>query len=731
MKQATLPRSMDHTLSPRLRARTNRCMNALPAGIQPHSYHHPGQRDEAYASLPGAAVPTQHHQPTPPAPLQVSIDSRTKPRALPPRVENWMANFLRKPARERVRWRSKLHELEPSCSQRPPAERAEQLIDVGTEDFVDWLNTLGLERSTLSTGVVKALFSIGTTDETSRALNIAPREIRAIPGQVALEWNLPQLALEHRIAQLLERDRMLAGIAAKRTAFGRALPQELRCGWTPDATGSADVERPDVPDDLMSLKRLFRDIWHLRSVKYLVDYLTERPALPKPRFLQQKGLFQRQDAVEAVPFYRKVLSQKAIAESIRRFVEVDPTANFGSMFNERLNGLLLRVAFTESKPYSYLTSQNHLTGLDIDIMEMIADMLDVDVDFTLMGNLQFRVIEQMLHHREMDMYATRRGCNYAQTLPLLHLYDRSKVRLLMPKSQRTNFNLQFLKPFKPEVWYVLLALLLVGSAITWLFRQRMTVNVMTVIMFDHNRDTSRLAAVLVVVLQFLKFILLEAYLGQVTSFMIRLRYQENPQTLEQFFDSNVVLNAPVVLNAFLDRLPATLSVRMKEKLRSPQGNDTDQSYEPGYAYIVTEYASDTLKNEFSYDSMFNSTFFYVMEEPLYEFDMCYMFGSWSKFAGKFAECLVRLYETGVMHKLTGDAWRLANKALMANSSTLLVFPDLVPVFLFLCYGLIVSVLFFAGEILVQHVGNILIVLTWDIVERAEKACIRETLSMCG
>uniref|UniRef100_A0A182U553 Uncharacterized protein n=1 Tax=Anopheles melas TaxID=34690 RepID=A0A182U553_9DIPT len=44
---------------------------------------------------------------------------------------------------------------------------------------------------------------------------------------------------------------------------------------------------------------------------------------------------------------------------------------------------------------------------------------------------------------------------------------------------------------------------------------------------------------------FLKFILLEAYLGQVTSFMIRLRYQENPQTLEQFFASDILLNAPI------------------------------------------------------------------------------------------------------------------------------------------------------------------------------------------
>ncbi|XP_049299225.1 uncharacterized protein LOC125771996 [Anopheles funestus] len=314
VKRDKLQRTMDRTLSPALNARTKRCINAVPARFQPSSIF-PAQNVDDAASLLGEVTPSVPDQPTS---LQVTIDPRSKPRALPPRVENWMENFLRKPTRERVRWRSKLHELEPRCTDRPPSERVEQLIDVGTEDFVVWLNTLGADRSSLTTDVVKGLFSIESADETSRALTIAPKEIHAVPEQVAREWNVPHLALENRIAQLLHHDRILAESGTKRIAFGRGLPQELRTGWTQDDGNGWDVERPDVPDDLMSLKRLFRDIWHLRSVKYLVDYFAERPALPRPRFLVEKGLFQRQDVVEPVPFYRKVLSQKAIAESIRR-----------------------------------------------------------------------------------------------------------------------------------------------------------------------------------------------------------------------------------------------------------------------------------------------------------------------------------------------------------------------------------------------------------------------------
>ncbi|XP_053666170.1 uncharacterized protein LOC128715313 [Anopheles marshallii] len=319
VKRDKLQRTMDRTLSSELNARTKRCIDAVPATMQPppvlrvvvETAHNVVET----ASLPGEL---SVRAPDQPATLQVTIDPRPKPRALPPRVENWMANFLRKPTRERVRWRSKLHELVPRCADRPPSERVEQLIDVGAQDFVAWLNTLGAERSCLTTDVVKGLFSIESADEMSRALCIAPKEIHAVPGQIAAEWNVPQLALENRIAQLRHQHRMLAERGTKRIAFGRRLPPELRTGWVQDGADGWDVERPDVPDDLMSLKRLFRDIWHLRSVKYLVDYLAERPALPRPRFLEEKGLFQRQDVVEPVPFYRKVLSQKALGESVRR-----------------------------------------------------------------------------------------------------------------------------------------------------------------------------------------------------------------------------------------------------------------------------------------------------------------------------------------------------------------------------------------------------------------------------
>ncbi|KFB40017.1 AGAP006406-PA-like protein [Anopheles sinensis] len=312
LKRNPIDRRVDQSLSHRLAERTNRCIEAVKRKDLPSSpfgWHRENARvgdgaEDGVSQLDRIAVQ-----------MQVTIEPKSKPRPLPPRVEGWMGNFLRKPTRKRILWRSKLYEKE--SGNREPPERAEQQMDAGVDDFVRWLNGLGAERSTLTKDIVKQLFSSNSADDTSRALNIAPKEIRAVPESVAAEWSLPQMGLENRIAEVHSRNRKWSAKGTgPRIAFGRALPWQLRSvGETLD--GGEDVERPDVPEDLMSLKRLFRDICHLRSVKYLVDYLNERPALPRPRFLQEKGLFHRREVVQPVPFYRKILSQKSIEQSIR------------------------------------------------------------------------------------------------------------------------------------------------------------------------------------------------------------------------------------------------------------------------------------------------------------------------------------------------------------------------------------------------------------------------------
>ncbi|XP_050094171.1 uncharacterized protein LOC126576912 [Anopheles aquasalis] len=312
--------TMDRAVSQRLGERINRCLAAVPKDpFRVHDLGKPGKPAEEATGTHVGQPPWR----------QVTIEAKAKPRPMPERVENWMENFHRKPTGERIQWRSPLYDAGRPPAEPRPVDQVEQLIDVAGQDFVDWLNTLGLERSSITSQIVRQLFSSETGDELSRALTVAPKELRAVPGQVAHEWALPELSLEHRIARATERNRAMVYDAAKRVPFLRAhqkMPNKRQRsaatgdgGGHTDETGDDVPERVDVPEDLISFRRLFKDIWHLRSVKYLIDYLERRPELERPAFLVEKGLFERKESIGiGVPFYRKVLTQEALADSIRK-----------------------------------------------------------------------------------------------------------------------------------------------------------------------------------------------------------------------------------------------------------------------------------------------------------------------------------------------------------------------------------------------------------------------------
>ena len=147
-----------------------------------------------------------------------------------------------------------------------------------------------------------------------------------------------------------------------------------------------------------------------------------------------------------------------------------------------------------------------------------------------------------------------------------------------------------------------------------------------------------------------------------------------------------MLNEPVAMNYHFTHLPLVISIQWQPKFRPNYTSIVDHSgaYEPGYAYLVLEYASGTMKSEFTYESVFNSSLFYILREPLSEIRMCTMFGVWSNFFARYKECLEWLYAAGIINKLAAEEWKFSSKTL--NTFTVLMFADLIPVFLFLCYG---------------------------------------------
>ncbi|KFB40012.1 AGAP006406-PA-like protein [Anopheles sinensis] len=125
-----IDRRIDRSLSRRLVKRTNRCIgvvNRKDFSSPLFGWHRKNVKvvhgpEDGVSQLDRTAMQ-----------MQVTIEPTSKPRPLPTRVDGWMGNFLRKPTRKRILWRSKLYEYEP-CNRETP-ERAEQQMDAGINEF--------------------------------------------------------------------------------------------------------------------------------------------------------------------------------------------------------------------------------------------------------------------------------------------------------------------------------------------------------------------------------------------------------------------------------------------------------------------------------------------------------------------------------------------------------------------------------------------------------------------
>ncbi|XP_053678026.1 uncharacterized protein LOC128728426 [Anopheles nili] len=257
------------------------------------------------------------------APFEMIVENRSgvRSRAPPPGpIGNWMERFLRRTGHERICWQTKYYRTDRKLLDKPLFQQIEELIDLGAQDFSEWLSGLGAERSNITKDIVKQLFSIEIEDEMARAIRVDTRPIRALPTDVARQWNLEHMAIESRIAQIMQEDRRRWEAAGppRTVAFGRTLPSELRRGPTKPEEG--DTLQPDFPDDLRTMRALFQDIRHLRSVRYLTEHLRAQPDIPRPRYLLEAGLFRpgAGSRTGTPAFYQRVLPRRAIAASVRK-----------------------------------------------------------------------------------------------------------------------------------------------------------------------------------------------------------------------------------------------------------------------------------------------------------------------------------------------------------------------------------------------------------------------------
>ncbi|XP_037938845.1 uncharacterized protein LOC119671983 [Teleopsis dalmanni] len=202
---------------------------------------------------------------------------------------NWETEYLKKERRDRVKWNTKIYELDTKLEDLSLDVQAEIMMDAAAEKFIAWFNNIGSQRDIMTVEKIKQLFAIEAERFFIQSIYIEPKEIKSIAKNVAERWNMPELAVETQFLQYLEDRKNYVPPNIPKVAFGRSRPlNELP--WV--------QHKKDIPvktcfsDLILSYRIVFAGITHLSTVKLLVDFYKLRPHLEVPEYLLKCGVFE-------------------------------------------------------------------------------------------------------------------------------------------------------------------------------------------------------------------------------------------------------------------------------------------------------------------------------------------------------------------------------------------------------------------------------------------------------
>uniref|UniRef100_A0A1B0AHU0 Uncharacterized protein n=1 Tax=Glossina pallidipes TaxID=7398 RepID=A0A1B0AHU0_GLOPL len=235
------------------------------------------------------------------------MDKPLEHKAKQKRKKNWCSMYICKPRKERVRWDSKIYELEGTVWEKTLDEQAEQLMDASAERFTEWLNSLGSSnQSDITKEKLKSFFSIEGDRKLLASIITEPKEVKAIAKTVADKWNLPEMALELKYEKYIKDRLQKVATTIIKVAFGRTVPMKDR-PWLPSENDT--LIRTAYPQELLTFEKLFKGITHLRSTRALIDFYKKTPVLEKPQYLVVNGHFKDKEEAAArgeVPLYERL-----------------------------------------------------------------------------------------------------------------------------------------------------------------------------------------------------------------------------------------------------------------------------------------------------------------------------------------------------------------------------------------------------------------------------------------
>uniref|UniRef100_A0A182Q5A6 Uncharacterized protein n=1 Tax=Anopheles farauti TaxID=69004 RepID=A0A182Q5A6_9DIPT len=352
-----------------------------------------------------------------------------------------------------------------------------------------------------------------------------------------------------------------------------------------------------------------------------------------------------------------------------------------TLAGHRLNALL-----SDNYPYAYILS-GLWEGMDAYILTLAKYRFKCDIQLVNMalkkGNALQRMewMEKQLATGAIDIhmpraYYTRKN----SAIGVAPAYEWESLVLVVPKSDKPNLTNIMLQPFSVEVWSMLLSYLLIKQFLRLASFMKRLFGGSRVGIFPTSWIGS-LRSVSSVVVELVSFLLIEAYLAKITEFLLYCRFMSDPQTLEEFFRSDILVVVPEYMDAMVETFDSDVASHFRAKRVRPAEFSAMPASCCARIHTLPR-AEYIIRMDKYFDAQFGRKQLYILPEYLKTIPMSYLLGRNFPLKNSFELFVLHVYESGLM-ELYVNAQRNDVVKMERNffSKGWLTLGDLVPLFL--------------------------------------------------
>ncbi|KFB37320.1 hypothetical protein ZHAS_00004608 [Anopheles sinensis] len=279
-------------------------------------------------------------------------------------------------------------------------------------------------------------------------------------------------------------------------------------------------------------------------------------------------------------------------------------------------------AFT-SFPYTFRDERNLLNGIDIYLYKKLfeylhlRDVFHLDKNKAQTGKDLIQMIMENLISKKVDVTLTRRQIE-TTLLPMIVLPEPMVISLVVPRRTTPAFLRILWRPFSDELWISIALSLAFAHGVKLLtkIRTKMGRNIRRYLK-NHLMDTFISLTVDVV-----SFVLIESYLAQVTSFLLVHQFQRDPETLAEFFATNIPVQVMEQQKLMVSSLEPRISAALLTRAEVVPMLD---EYSTTYAHIDTMARASFMLAAYTKHDESGRKPLFILPEPLGTVPTAYLF----------------------------------------------------------------------------------------------------------